>query len=169
MVYPEAVFTTLSQSGIDLGAVVIIGGSAMAIHNIRRATDLDLIVHPDIFHELGKAGQTPTGQPLRWKTAGFDGQRLVSTSGSVELPLDLNNTTHYGRVASFLLLAREANTHIMPDGQTVKALTLDQLCETKWPSYRYKDYRDRLHIKQHARHCGVLSCHLAVETVEQTA
>jgi hypothetical protein len=99
MIMAEVIYTdpfalpvvhTLEKSGLDLNKCIVVGGSALALHGIRPAADVDAVVEIDYWIELYHDGGTPGGVPLEVNYGGsLFPVRMSGVSETEDMPLDI--------------------------------------------------------------------------------
>ncbi|HUY85001.1 MAG TPA: hypothetical protein VMU97_00635 [Candidatus Dormibacteraeota bacterium] len=147
--FARPVVETLHASGLDPEQFVVMGGGALALHGMREAHDVDLLVNPGLFRELVEAGQTPAGIPLEHKDAGILDFRLLTPKPDTggRLRLDLNSISGYGNYRRFGEY-REAAEIYEHSGLRICFTSLTNLLVEKAHSWRPKDRRDARRIRK---------------------
>lgn len=84
--YFSPVVTTFERCGLDPEQAVLFGGSVLALHGLRRARDVDLMVPESVFRDIEQAGQLPNGQPVVVNYTRLTTPNRVASNG---LPIDL--------------------------------------------------------------------------------
>ncbi|MCA9337114.1 hypothetical protein KC951_00190 [Candidatus Saccharibacteria bacterium] len=153
--YIEPVTTTLENCGLNLDQAIVFGGSVLAIHGIRKANDVDLLVDLDVFKHIEQASQLPNGQSVEIKETRIRGvtypPRLVTpdrvTPGGLRVDLSV----------PYDLEEELAKTdQLTVDGLTLHCRTLAAIRKAKsCGTGRPKDLIDIWKINRHLRSTSV--------------
>jgi hypothetical protein len=149
------VLETIHRSGLDPSTYMVFGGAVMAMHGIRPAQDVDLMVEPTVFKQMSGDLLTPSGLSLVANFEELDEgeeHRLLSAEklDDGSLPLDLRGLTKYK------LMGTVAFTQWVERGEdletslgTVRVMQLEDIFTTKLDSSRPKDRQDAYMIHRH--------------------
>lgn len=128
----------LRRLGVPLERVVVIGSGVLAIHGIREARDVDLVVPPDVFVELEKSGE--------WHKGFIGSSSYALERGSAEIWVDWS-TDGTGHPTYEDLLS---DSEII-DG--VRFVTLEYLEKCKAERGSEKDMEDIRKIHEYRENC----------------
>jgi hypothetical protein len=153
--HSEPVIETLRQSGLDPNSYLVFGGAAMAMHGIRSANDVDLLIEQTVFRELSGNLHTPGGQSLMLDFEKLDNgeeHRLVSVTKPENdaLPLDLRGLTKYERLGATVFnqwMARAID--LKTSLGVVHVMKLEDILASKAKSPRLNDRQDVDMIRGH--------------------
>ena len=152
--YSAPVIATLESCGLDLEQVIVFGGSVLALHGIRPAHDVDLLVQFNTFKLAEKTGQLPGGQPVAVKETKIRGivgpYRLVTPDKTTPTGLPIDLTAPYDFEEEL-----PETEQLTVDGLTLHCRTLEAILLRK--TNRTKRPKDLLDIWRIKRQLGTTS------------
>lgn len=141
----------LEKSGLNLDECIVVGGSALALHGVRRAVDVDVVIDKDYWDELYQVGATPGGIPLEVNYGrSLFPVRMSGVSEEGDLPLDIITFFSDKKVAKMDDYAERLCENIF-GGLALKYLSLKDIQKEKRFTARRKDWHDYFEIRKHLR------------------
>ncbi|MBC7836447.1 zinc ABC transporter substrate-binding protein [Acetobacteraceae bacterium] len=124
------IFQELEKLNFPPDQYIVVGGAVMAVHGLREANDLDIIVTPELFEKCKKEGW----EVLPWTKPGNPGKVWLKKD-SVELYEELNYNQEKNPTAKDLLQEAEII-------QGIAFITLARLIDFKRVYGRPRDFED---------------------------
>lgn len=62
--HTERIHSTLESLGIGRDSLLVVGGAALALYGVRPPSDVDILVPAELFVDMHRDEQTPSGTPL---------------------------------------------------------------------------------------------------------